>query len=242
MGSGNSFPMGAVFTADDARHILAQALTCVFPLHPDGICFFLQLILQLDIQMGIENAAENALPLLGIGQQQLQEIALCDHGNLRKLFPIQTNDLADGSIDIFQLGDHLAVRHGQAGIGSFFGKAFAPLLGALIFGIALDGIGAAAIQEGQLYFRGGFGRGIFGAEHGRLPRIAAGFAVKSEGDGIENGGLTGTGVAGDQIQATAAQLLKVQHDRFCIGAEGGHGQFQRSHWLPSHTDSNSSSI
>ena len=69
-------------------------------------------------------------------------------------------------------------------------------------------------------------------EHFGAAVSAAGHAVESEHDGIEDGGLARAGVAGHKIESMG-QFIKRQHRRSGIGAEGGHFQIQRSHACPS---------
>ena len=190
----------------------------------------------------MENVPKNFLPLLGIRQQQLQEITLGNHGNLGKLIPVKAKNLFDGCIHILQLGHHMAIRINKAGICCLLRHALAAALGAHIFGISGNCIFFSCIAEGQFYFCRGLVICIFGAQHSRLPVAAAGFSEQGKADSIENGGLSGTGIAGNQIQAAGTQVLKVKLHLTRIGAEGRYGQFQRSHFPPSQMDSISSRI
>ena len=185
----------------------------------------------------MENVAEDFLPFLGIRQKQLQEVTLGDHSHLGKLFPVKAQDLFDGSVDVPELGDHPAVGIDQPCIGSLLGHAVSPALGTHVLGVPDDGIFLACITEGQFHFGGCGGISIFGAKHARLPVAAAGFSEESKADGIEEGGLAGTGVAGDQIQTAGTKAFKIQFHPAGIGAEGRYGQFQRSHFSPSQMDS-----
>ena len=81
-----------------------------------------------------------------------------------------------------------------------------------------------AVGKGQFHKGGGVGIRIFGTQHRGISLGAAGFAVEGEGDGIEDGGLAGTGIAGDQVKTVFTQLGKFQSGAAGVGAEGGEGQ------------------
>ena len=96
-------------------------------------------------------------------------------------------------------------------------------LGPLVFRIPADSVGFSVVGKGKLHRRGILGPGILGTEHGGIPALAAGFAKKGEGNGIENRGFTGARIAGDQIQSSGAQAFKVQDLGLRVGTEAGHG-------------------
>ena len=98
-------------------------------------------------------------------------------------------------------------------------------MGPLVFRISPDGIFLPPADKFQLHKGGRLGVGVFGPEEIRLASItAAGLAVEGEADGVKNGGLTGTGVAGDEVQALGPQGIHVQNARPGIGTEGRDGQ------------------
>ena len=151
----------------------------------------------------------------------------------------------DGGFHVFDFGDDGAVGHGEDSVGLYRrGLVGAGLAQgrALVFGIPADGVLLAAVGEGQLHIGGIGGLDVFGAEHVGLSAVAAGLAIEGEGDGVENGGLACAGVAGDQVQAPGAESFKIQLLDPGVGAEAGHGQFQRSHALSSQMDSMSSRV
>ena len=192
----------------------------------------------------MENIPEDRLPLLGIGKKQLQEIALGDHGHLGKLLPVKTQNIPDGGVDFLGLCYQMTVGVSQGCTCGLLSHGIA-LVFALgfrfhILRIPGDGIFLSRIAESEGHFCGCGRIGILGAEHTGLPVAATGFTEEGKTDGIENGGLAGTGVTGDQIQSAGSQCFKVQFHHTRIGAEGGHGQFQRSHCSPSQMDSISS--
>ena len=224
---------GGVRVADHALDVLADALDCLIPqgAQVSGAAF--QPFLEGIVEFRAENVPENGLPLRGAGLKEAAEFALGDHGDLGELLPGQADDVVDGGVDLLDLGDGGAVGQRQQGVRRLPGGAGAPGLGPLVFGIPADGVAFAAVGEGQLHVCGVGGAHIFGAEHVGLAAVAAGLAVEGEGDGVENGGLACAGVAGDQVQAPGAQSLKIQLLDPGVGAEAGHGQFQRSHTRPS---------
>ena len=147
----------------------------------------------------MEDAPENLLPVLGIRQQQLQEIALGDHGYLGKLLPVQAQNLPDGGVHLLRLGEDVAVGEGQTGIGGLFGHTLAPILGAHVFGIAPDGVLLPGIAEAKPDKGGHLGLGVFGAEHGRLPAVPTGLPEQRIADGIKQSCFAGAGVPGDEV-------------------------------------------
>ena len=177
----------------------------------------------------MEQLPEDLLAGLGVCQQQLEKVTLGDHGHLGKLAAAQAQDLRNGGGDLPGFGDDAAVGQMQLCLRFLDGGAAAAPGRALILRAAPDGIARRAAGEHQLHGGGGFRGGIFGAEHGRIPDVAAGLAVERIGDGVEQGGLASAGVAGDEVEAAAAQ--RFQRDLRFVGvrAKGPHGQFQRSH-------------
>ena len=189
-----------------------------------------QLLLQLLIPLGAEQGAEDLDPLFGGGVEQPGELPLRDQDDLRKLVVVQPDHVDDGGSDLFRPGHgRAAVAVGEGGVGLFGGEALAAGLRAEVFGISADGVPLAAHLEFQLDKGGGLRVGVFAAEHGTLPDAAAGMVVQGVGDGVEEGGLARTGVAGDEIQPAPPQLFQLQHRLCSVRPEGREGQLQRSH-------------
>ena len=184
------------------------------------------------VQTCVENLPENCNALLGRRKQKLQKITLRDHGHLRELVAVDTDDPAHRVRHVADLRDDAPVRIRQHRIRFLRCGAAAALCGALILRTAPDRIGLAAAEKGQLHVCGRFRRGVFAAEHRRVPAAAAGFAVKRIGERVEDGGLACAGVAGDEIQAFSAQLVQGQNRLAGIGTEGRHRQCDRSHASP----------
>ena len=230
------------FLPKDALHILPEAALDVLPLVFYLVCLFAEPLLELHIQAGMEDVPENLLPLLGFCQQQLQEISLGNHGHLGKLFPVQTQNLPDCRVDFPGFGDGCFAGTQQGRSGGLFGHALAASFRAHIFRIPDNDVLLSGVTEAQLHLCGGSRVGIFGPEHPRFPVAAAGFTEEGEADGIENRGLSCAGVTGNQVQAFPSQGIKIQFHPSGIGAKGGHGQFQRSHLVPSQISSISAVI
>ena len=221
-----------LFTAQPL-HVLAQAGGCGGKLPPKADGPVPQLLLQPLVQLRAENASEDLLSLLRGGQQQLQKVPLGNHGDLGELFAVHPQDLPHGGGDLPGLADDAAIGANQLRPRLLRHHAAALFGRAQIVGVAADGVGAAAVGKHQLHLRGSLRRGVFAAQHPRLPVVAAGLAVEGEGDGVKDGGLSGAGIAGDEVQSPVPQPLQLQHRSAGVGAEGGHGQFQRSHASPS---------
>ena len=182
------------------------------------------------VGLGTEQLAENAAALLGGGIQQLGELPLRDHGDLAELVVVQPQNVQHGGVHIPCLGHRrAAVGIGEGGVCFFGGKALAPRLGAGVFRIAAHRVAGTIHLKFQLHKGGRFGVGILAAQHGTLPHTAAGVVVERVGDGVEQGGLAGTGIAGDKVQAAFAQLFQFQGGLGGIGAKSRQGQAERSH-------------
>ena len=148
-----------------------------------------------------------------------------DHADLRELIPCQADDLLDGPVNILDFGNDSTVRVGELGVGRLFCGAGAPSLGPRVFRVAADGVLLVVIGEVQLH-KGRVGvLGILGAEHVRLPALAAGRAVQGKGDGVKNRGFPRAGVTRDQIQAALTQLGKIQLLDAGVRAKARNGQF-----------------
>ena len=97
---------------------------------------------------------------------------------------------------------------------------------------ALHLVFLAALSKAELHHGvEGLGHAI-AVEHVGAAVAAAGGAVESEHDCIEDGGLARAGVPGHKVQAVG-ELVEGKLCRPGVGAEGGHFQIQRSHTCPS---------
>ena len=183
--------------------------------------FLLQAVLQPGVALGAEQLAEDADALLGGSVEQLCELPLRDHGDLRKLAVVQPDDLLHGGGHVFCFGHRwAAVGVGEGGVGLLGGKALAAHFGAGVLRVAAHGIALAVHLKFQFY-KGGRSRvGVLAAQHGPLAHAAAGMVVQSVCNGVKQGGLARAGVAGDEVQSAHAQFFQFQHGLACIGAKG----------------------
>ena len=196
----------------------------------EGCVFQLQPLLQLRVALGTEQLAEDAAALVGGSIEQLCELPLCDHGDLRKLAVVQPDDVDDGGGYFLGLGHRrAAVGVDERSVGLFGGKALAPGLRARVFRVAAHSIALAVHLKFQLHKGGSLRVGIFAAQHGTLAHAAAGMVVQGVCNGVEQGGLACAGVAGDEVQPAFAQLFQFQNGLSGVGAEGRKGQSERSH-------------
>ena len=213
----------------DALHILAHALP--------GLLTFLALlkgqsldsVLEHHIIPGLEYFPENFLPAFGVGQKELEEIPLGDHGDLRKLVSVQTDNLGNGGRDFPWTGDDAPIGQMQLPFRLLGGHPFAALGRALVFRIAAQSVLLASISKFQLHKGGSLRACILGAEHGSIPVLPTGLPVQCVGNGIKQGGFPGPCVSGDQVEPFFSQLFQLYHRFPCIGSKGRHGQFQWSH-------------
>ena len=178
----------------------------------------------------VENPAENLLPGGCAGEEQVAELPLGNHGDLRVLVAADPQDFRDFFVDGLYLGDDLrTVRQLQFGLGLFRGCSAAAQCWSQVGRIASDPVVFAVVKENHLHIGGGVRRGVAGAEGGNIPDISAGLAEQGEADGVENGGFARSGLAGDDKKPLFTKAGEVYFGFSGVGAEGGEGELQRSH-------------
>ena len=200
-----------------------------------------QLVLHRPVDAGTKNIPENLLPLLGIRQQQPEEIPLGNHGNLAELLLADPQDLLDLFCNPAPLGLHLSVGEGKLRPGKLPGGALSPGLFPGVLRIPADRIGLSPVGEGEDHLRGGVQVGVIGPEHGGVPGGAAGLAVEGKGDGVKDCRFSCPGVPRNEVEPPLPQGIHVDLLPRSIGAEGGHRQSNRSHLAPSRIFSSSAS-
>ncbi len=215
--------------AVDPLHILVDAapqllISVLLNLHLP-----FQLFLEPLVQTGIENLPEDTAPLLRARQQQFLEIPLGDHGYLCELPAVQANQLRHGLGHVLCLGDRLApVRIGQHRVRLLERIAAAPPFRPIIFWISFYCICFVSIQESEFHVGGDFVFGVFAAEHVRSAHVSAGLSVQRKGDGVKNGGLSRTGIPGDQVQPLSPKSVESNLCPVRIRSERADDQF---HWF-----------
>ena len=95
-------------------------------------------VLQLLVVFGMKNIAEDPLAGLGVGQQELEEVALGNHGDLGKLVLVDPQQVRDIGGDLAVAGLHIPVRADQPDTGGLESHSGPPFRGPLIGGIASD--------------------------------------------------------------------------------------------------------
>ena len=179
-----------------------------------------QRVLQRLIAARIEDLAENGDALFRGREQQLQKIALRDHGHLRELFAIHAQNVAHAPRHFLGARDHVAIRIGQNRFRALHGFAAAPGWTA-VFRVAAHRIVLAAAAKGQFHKSGRLRRGKAAAQHGRFAIAAARLAIERERNRVEQHGLARAGITRNQIQALFAQQGKIQPRLARVGAKGG---------------------
>ena len=170
--------------------------------------------------------------------QQAQIVALRDHGDLGKLAVIHADqflqllvDLPDAARIFRPVGkDQTGLRrHLHRGIFAVFilSPAQAQVGGAASDLIVLPLLGKNERHKGLPLIRR-----ILAAHHASVPLPPAAFPEQGKGDGVKNSGFSRTGVSGDQENPVPC-FFKIHRHLSRIGAEGGHGDFQRFHSAPS---------
>ena len=184
--------------------------------------------MQLLIPLCPENPAENLNPLICRSKQQLQKVSLCNHSNLGKLVPVNSQQGIYGTVYLPFSGNY-PIRTRKRCAAGLFGNAAPPFGRAEIFRIAQDDI--ALVPVGKFQFHIGFCLRlcIFRTHHAAAPGIAAWLPEQGKGNGVKNRCLSGTGVSGDQIEAMCSQPVKIQDGLSGIWAKGRHCELNRSH-------------
>ena len=189
----------------------------------------LEPVLERLIQSGVKDLPEDLHPLLRGRLQQLPEIPLGDHGHLRKLTAVKSQQRLHLAGDVGGTGDHGTVRAVEFPVRLLPGHAGPSRFGPVIVRIAADGIVPIPVAEGQLHKGRCLRLGVLAAEHLRLHVFPAGPAKQGEGDGVEDRGLARAGIAADHVQPFPAQFVQLQLHLSRVGAEGGYGQLYWSH-------------
>ena len=202
-------------------HIVFDGLPRILLFDEKSLRITQDLHLQGLIMFGFEELPEDFLAFLRVREQQLQEVALRDHRDLRELLVIDAEDLEDLPIHLPRLREHRTVRQRELCVRLLDRRAAPALRRALVLRIPLHGIVLPAVTKAHLDLRRGLRLCILRAQHPGGPVLARGLAEKGEGDRVEDRRLAGTGVACDEIEPALAQLLHIDFCHALIGAEGG---------------------
>ena len=154
------------------------------------------------------------------------------HHHLGKLLAVQAQQLLGpaGNGLVAAAGQKLfpAVQNLVAGVGlpafPFFG---APVL--FIAELPAEPVGRASQLKGKMDQSRQVLGGAHAAHIGELPLAAGGLAVKGKADGVQQGGLSAAGGAGDEEDAGLAEGGEVDGGAVQIGAEGLEGECERVH-------------
>ena len=176
---------------------------------------------------GVEEPAQDLVFLVTVGVEKFPELPLGQHDDLAKLLCVEPQQRLDTRRDL---------RRALRGLTVGFDKLcvrprFVILIGAALFAemqAALYLVFLAALGKAELHHRVLGLRHMVAVEHVGAAVAAAGGAVEGEHDGVKDGGLARTGVAGDEIEPVR-ELFKGQRGGPGVGAEGRHFQIQRSH-------------
>ena len=212
--------MLAVVVADGFSDILQGTLAHILNFAIERIGVFLKSLLEGEVSVCLENAAEDFGAFLGLGKQEFAELSLGNHRYLGVLREVDAKYLDEPGIDVLHNGNGRLVANLQGCLCLLCGEACAAGLGPFLLGRAPDQVLAAAIFELKLDEGGHIGIGIGGAEHAVAATAAAGLSEQGIGDGVEDGGLAGSGIAGDEEQSLCAEFVEVDLGFARIGAEG----------------------
>ena len=205
-----------------------------------------QSIHNLQVLLRVEQFPEHFFFLVGVCPEQFHELSLGDHGYLHELILGQSHNLLQLGVGFLLVLGILAAVGEQQGHGfPFLFHAAAPEQGTQMPGGTADGvyrgIFPGGLPEGQLHKGLGFVVGILALQLRTVLFVTggAGFPVESKDDGVKQGGLSRSGVAGDQKQILVG-FCKVDGGLLGVGAEGLNGQGDGFHGASSSTSSTTS--
>ena len=188
----------------------------------------LQVALEGVVGRRIEELTEYGCALLRGCVQQFSELALRDHDDLGELAPIEPEELHHGLVGIALAGERV-----PSGAFELDGRAFQPdVAGALAvrvggrapYAVALSPIGELQFNEGLIAFE----REVAVQVLRRAP-LARRFPEQGERQGVEQRGLTRSGVSADKVKARCTELGEVELGFACIGTEGLQREFFGPH-------------
>ena len=183
--------------------------------------------------VGAEQLLQQLSPVVGVGVQEVGELALRQQHDLPELQGGHAHEISDLVVRLTRPGGNGppggAVGLFQDDLGVLGGSAAAPALGAFLLGAAGDTHPAAAERGLELDLGRHVGRGVVRAQPPGLAALARDLTVEGEPEGVEQGGLARAGLAVQQEQASLGQIIKADLDGAAERAEGGHAQPVRAH-------------
>ena len=191
---------------------------------------------ELLVDLRAEYAPEDLRPVLALGVEDAQKVALGDHADLRELVLVQPDQRPHRRRHRRGLDHHLTgIQTGQLRVVLLFHDAAAPPRRALVVGIPAQQIRAPRMLERQFHIGLRVRRGEVAAKGARRAPLpsAAGHAVQRECDGVEHRGLARARVAGHQKQPAAAQPAKIHLLHARKRAKPADLQLQGPHAFPS---------
>lgn len=188
--------------------------------------------LQPPVQLRAEQPPQDLFLILRVGGEQLAELALRQHDDLDELVPRQADELLQPRVHLLDVEPvdrrSLAVRRQLVQLGLAAGLALVarPAVGHL----AEHAVAPTLGLEHELHRRRLVVAREMAAQQPRLRAVlAARRAVEGVAERVEDGRLARAGLAGDDEQPSAAQLLEVDRLLVAIGPEGRHAQSNRPH-------------
>ena len=212
--------MLAVVVADGFSDILQGTLAHILNFAIERIGVFLKSLLEGEVSVCLENAAEDFGAFLGLGKQEFAELSLGNHRYLGVLGKVDAKNLDELGIDIFHCGNGCVITNLQGCLCILCGEACAAGFGPFLLRRTPDQVLPATIFELKLDEGGHIGFGIGGAEHAVVATAAAGLSEQGIGNGIEDGGLSSSGIASDKEQSFLTEVIEVDFGFACIRAEG----------------------
>ena len=181
----------------------------------------LQPLLQALVELRMEQLAEDFAAFICIRIEEFAELSLRNHGDLRKLLIIQSQQLLHRPVHLARLG-HRLTRIGIAQLcrRTLQRQAAAALGRTLILGVTPHDILLPTQAEGKLHERRHISSRILAAQHRSLTRTAARLAVQRVAQRIKDNRLACARIACNQVQPLLPQTRKIYLRPSGIRAEG----------------------
>ena len=181
----------------------------------------LQPLLQALVELRMEQLAEDFAAFICIRIEKFAELSLRNHGDLRKLLIIQSQQLLHRPVHLARFR-HRLTRIGIAQLcrRTLQRQAAAALGRTQILGVTPHDILLPTQAEGKLHERRHIGSRILAAQHRSLTRTAARLAVQRVAQRIKDNRLACTRIACNQVQPLLPQTRKIYLRPAGIRAEG----------------------
>ena len=178
--------------------------------------------------LGSEQSAQQLAAVVGVGDEELLELALCQQDDLTELVSVQSHHLVEAPLDVPDLGfERLPITVDplvQLRCRLDGGRALAAVFRAKIACAAREAVARSSDGELQAHKAGLVGVEEVGPDaHFRAAFVARHGAEQGETDRVQDGGLASSGAPGDQEDPVAVEGVEVDSLRIAEGPKAGDG-------------------